>query len=1100
MKIVRLLSIISIVVTFSTHVATAQDRILLRGKVTDKNHAGEPLVGVSVMETDRDNRIITGVQTDMNGNYSITVRSVANKLVFTYIGYKTQVIPVSNADAAVINVLLEEDAMVLGEVVISAKKKVAIGSLNIDDKDMTFAYSKVDARDLESLPVSSIDQALQGRMSGVDIVANSGNPGAGMSIRIRGTSSINNSADPLIVVNGIPYETTISSDFDFSTADEESYSQLLNISPSDIQEITVLKDASATAMYGSRGANGVLMITTKRGIQGPPRLSYSFKGSVSVPRNTIPTLNGDQYSTLILESFANAGTPMDFSNYPEFANDPLNPHYFYNYGQNTNWVDAMLRNSFKQEHNFALSGGGERATYRVSVGYLNEDGNIINNNYNRFTTTLNLNYNISDRMTVIAEVSYVHGERKNAYMTDVLRAAYTKMPNQSIYQYDENGVRTPNYFSPSETPQGNFNSADLTKNEKGVYNPVAMAYESNRYSIDDRVRPVFTLQYNILPKLLQYNGSVAFDITGKKNKGDLPQIATGRPWTENVVNRVQDSYEETFVIQVFNTLSYMPQLSENVKLNTFFKFNTTDKRYNTFSITSSNTASIYLADPSNPSRPISVGSGVTQERQLQATLFAGVDFYERYLISGVLSMDGNSRFGPGYRYGVFPSLSGRWRISGEPYLRDLRFLNDFSLKAGYGMSGRAPDRNYLYHNRYNTYNLPYLGELGMYPSGMQLDNLRWEKSGEFNFGVIFTAFSNKLDIDFNWYRKTTDDLMFGGVAIPNTSGVGSIYMNVGTMTNNGWELSINTTPVRTKNLQVDFRFNFSRNQNMITKLSENVPLSVVPTAENGKYMARIQAGNPLGSFYGYRYEGVYLNEDQTIARDKSGNKIYTYTSSQPDPIPVQMRFWYPTNGYVFEPGDAKYGDINYDGNIDYKDIVYLGDANPLLLGGFGPFIRYKSWSLDAYFYFRYGFEIVNRTKMTMENMYGFDNQSTAVLRRWRQPYEDPSKAPADLLPRALYNRGYNWLASDRYVEDGSFLKFKSINLRYTFDKNLIKKLGISDLNLNFTVYNLYTWTRYTGMNPEVSVRIKAGDIYSIGYDDSKSPDNMDFMFGVNVTF
>jgi hypothetical protein len=319
------------------------------------------------------------------------------------------------------------------------------------------------------------------------------------------------------------------------------------------------------------------------------------------------------------------------------------------------------------------------------------------------------------------------------------------------------------------------------------------------------------------------------------------------------------------------------------------------------------------------------------------------------------------------------------------------------------------------------------------------------------------------------------------------------------MDNDGWEFSAFTTPVRTSAWQVDFRVQLSQNQNMIRSLSDNVPLEITPTAENGKFMARIQEGNPLGSFYGYRYEGVYLNSDQTIARDANGDKIYTY-NDRGEALPVQMQFWYPSNGYLFEAGDAKYSDINHDGNINYMDIVYLGDANPSLLGGFGPTVKYKNWSLDAYFYFRYGFEIVNSTKMNMEKMYDFSNQSTAVLRRWTHSYDNVDEAPSDIMPRALYRKGYNWLGSDRYVEDGSFLKFKSVTLRYSFGKDFVKKIGLSDLNLNLTVYNLYTWTRYTGMNPEVSVRNVSKSIYSIGYDESKAPSNMDFMFGVNATF
>jgi TonB-linked SusC/RagA family outer membrane protein len=1078
--------------------ALAQDKILIRGKVTDKGGKGEPLVGVSVAEKDKDNRIVGGTQTDMNGNFSITVRNVTGQsLVFSYMGYLSQTVEIGNR--AVINVQLAETSVDIDEVVISAKKKVAIGSLNIDERDMTYAYSKLDTKDIDALPVTSIDQALQGRLAGVDIVANSGQPGSGMSIRIRGTASINNSADPLIVVNGLPYEANISSDFDFATADEESYSQLLNISPSDIQEITVLKDAASTAMYGSKGANGVLMIRTKQGTIGKPRLSYNFKSTISVPRDAIPTLNGDQYTTLIREAAMNAGTPLNLTTYPEFARDPNNPYYYYNYGQNTDWVGEIQKVAFKHEHNFALSGGGEKAVYRISANFLNEDGNIINTNYNRFTTTLNLTYNISDRIRVVADMSYVHGESKNAFMNDILGTTYTKMPNQSVYEYTVAGERTPNYFSPSETPQGNFTSANLSTNKGGIYNPVAMAYESNRYSISDRVRPNFTMQYRIFPEVLEYTGTVGFDIGSNKNKGSLPQVATGRPWTENTVNRVQDSDDETFIVQVYNTLSFTPKISEWAKLTTFVKLNTTDRQTEAFSSLASNTASIYLTDPSNPSRLISPNSGRSQERQLQATMFVGWSFFDRYIIDGVATVDGNSRFGAGYRYGLFPSISGRWRISGEPYVRDLTFLNDLSLRVSYGQSGKVPDKNYLFYNRYYTYGYTYADELGVYSSSMELTNLRWEKTRELNLGFNFIAFNNRVNIDFEWYRKRTNDLMFPDVGIPSTSGVSKIYMNVGSMDNDGWEVSLFTTPVKTGRWQLDFRVQLSRNQNMIRSLSDNVPLSVTPTAENGKFMARIQEGNPLGSFYGYRYEGVYLNEDQTIARDANGNKIYTYNATG-ERMPVQMQFWYPTNGYIFEAGDARYGDINYDGNINYMDIVYLGNANPLLLGGFGPTLKYRGWSVDAYFYFRYGFDIVNSTKMNMEKMSDFNNQSTATLRRWTYPYDNPDEAPSDLLPRALYNKGYNWLGSDRYVEDGSFLKFKSLTLRYTFDKGLVRKIGLSDLNLNFTVYNLFTWTNYTGMNPEVSIRNVSKDIYSIGYDESRAPSNMDFMLGVNLTF
>ena len=270
-----------------------------------------------------------------------------------------------------------------------------------------------------------------------------------------------------------------------------------------------------------------------------------------------------------------------------------------------------------------------------------------------------------------------------------------------------------------------------------------------------------------------------------------------------------------------------------------------------------------------------------------------------------------------------------------------------------------------------------------------------------------------------------------------------------------------------------------------------------PVATNGAYLTKIQVGNPLGSFYGYKYEGVYLNSEQTIARDKTGRPIYTY-DDQGNKEAVRMKFWYPSVGYEFQPGDAKYADINHDGNINAQDLVYLGDVNPLLTGGFGPTIRFrKSISVNAYFYFRYGFEVINQTRMDMENMYGFNNQSKAVLKRWRHEYADASTAPTDLLPRALMSKGYNYLGSDRFVEDGSFLRFKSLTVNYNFDKKVVSKLGMNDLKFWVTMQNIYIWTNYSGMDPEVSMR---SGISGLGYDTSRSGRPQEYSMGLSVTF
>ena len=1073
----------------------AQEKVLIRGKVTSSTDK-EALIGVSVVEVDKDNRTVMGTQTDLDGNYSLRVTvGTDHKLVFSYIGFKNKTINISAQRE--VNCVLDEDTHSLGEVTVVAQRKVSTGFMNVAERDMTFAYSKIDASEVEGLPVASIDEALQGRMAGVDIVANSGEPGAGMSIRVRGISSINANADPLIVVDGIPYETSISGDFDFATADENSYSQLLNISPSDIEEITVLKDAASCALYGNKGANGVLLINTKRGTVGTPRVSYSFKGSMTKMGDPIPTLNGDQYTAMIQEAFQNSGTPINLTNYPEFARDPNNPYYYHNYGQNTDWVDAITQTGYMQDHNISVSGGGQKALYRMSLGYYDQKGNVIGQGYNRFSLSFNLNYLISERLRVMADVTYTHGKTKKNYMEDLLESAYTKMPNQSIYEYTDSGEQTSNYFSPESTPQGSFTSADLDKYKKGVYNPVAMANEGSGSIVSDRIRPRFQLQYNILDGLI-YRGDVAFDITSEKTKRFLPQIATGRPWTENTVNRASDNDSEMFLVTTLNTLTYTPNLGKDHVLMLGGRLQTTDKQSERYYIVTSNTASTILTDPSTESRIISAVTERPQERNVSVSGQAQYSLMDRYLLNLVLRCDGDSKFSRNHRSGYFPSISARWRMSSEPFMKNLTFIDDFSLRASYGKNGNAPGKNYQYQSKYNSYAYTYLGQQGIYISNMEMEDLRWEKKSELNLGANLIMFDDRINMDFNWYKNRTEDLYFEGVGISTTSGYSSVPMNVGTVDNEGWEFSLFSTPYRDKNWTVTFRMNLAHSANIIRSLSDNISLSSTPTAENGKYLSRIQEGNPIGSFYGYRYKGVYLNESQTIAKDKSGNPIYTYENGVR--TPVKMKFWYPTNGYEFQAGDAMYEDINNDGNINYQDIVYLGDANPSLTGGFGPSVKFKNWSLDAYFYFRYGSDIVNSTKMSMESMYGFENQSTATLKRWRYAYENEADAPDDLLPRALYRAGYNWLGSDRYVEDGSFLRWQSLTLRYNFDRKLIQKLGLSALSVSGTLYNLYVWTNYTGMDPEVSFKSLSKDIYQIGYDESKAPRAKTFTLGLNLTF
>ena len=1093
MKNYRFFSIVLLVLMALQPVFAQSNKVLVKGVVLD-SYDNSPLPFVNIMEMDADNRFVSGTQTDMNGGFSLYVSSKAGtKLVFTFIGFQKQVVPVENKKE--LRIVMREESKMLADATITASRVVNDGMMNVKERNMTVAYSKIETKELEELQVASIDDALQGRIAGVDIVATSGEPGAGMSIRIRGTTSINASSDPLIVVDGIPYETTIDADFDFATADEEEYAALLNVSPADIEEIVVLKDAAATAIWGSQGANGVLQIKTKRGTVGAPKITYTFKGTGVFPQESIPTLNGDQYTTLIMEAkqntaeagIANVMTPLTF---PEFYYDPKNPYYYYNYGQNTDWASLVQKNGFTQDHNISLSGGGEKARYRMSLGYLDQDGTVIGQEYKRITARMNLDYNVSDKIKVLTDIAYTYGDNDRNYTTTVLSSSYTKMPNMSLYEWTVDGQQTPTYFSPEETPQGSWSS---------VYNPVAMAKNGIQKLVSERIVPKLTMQYYIVPSQLTYQVDLAFDINNTKTNKFLPQIATGRPMYETSVNQAYDSDSKSFTVQTYNKLIYTPQLGEDHDLTAMLALNTRDARSESMNITTANSASTALTDPSIASRltgnnALGIASSSSQTRSMAAMISLNYAWKDRYIFGTTLREEGNSKFGANYRYGLFPSVSGRWRISSEEFMGNWEFLDDMSLRASYGVNGNAVSGNYLAYSMYNTYDYQYMGKTGVSASNMELQNLRWEKVHQYNGGFKFAAFKNRINIDFDIYRKRTEDLYFKNVTIPSTSGYSSISMNVGTMDNQGWELSVLTTPLRTKKWTVEFNVNVARSVNIIRELSPYIATESGVSTSNGNYLSVVQIGQPLGSFYGYRYAGVYLNEDETIARDASGNKIYDV-----DGNPVYMRFGYPTIDYQFQAGDAKYEDINHDGNINYLDIVYLGDANPLFTGGFGPTIRYnKQWTLSSYFYFRVGNEIVNRTKMDMESMYNMNNQSTSVLRRWRHSYDSAEEAPADLLPRALYGYGYNWLGSDRYVEDGSFLRWKSLTLSYSFNKEKLKAIGLRDLKIHLTAQNLFVWTKYTGMDPEVS--IGGSNIYLVGYDRTRAPKAKDVSLGMTIGF
>lgn len=1080
--------------------------VSVTGKVTDKK-TKEALHGVSVSEVDADGRIVKGVFTDIEGNFILKNVNHGNKISVSYVGYKTNNAisidvrstpgkapsekSVTRLTVLSINFQMEESTTELGEAVVVSSRRSDNGLNQIAERDLTTSVARINAKDLEEMQVASIDQALQGRLSGVDITATSGDPGAAMNIRIRGVSSINSTGNPLIVVDGMPYETEIPGDFNFGTADEQGYAQLLNISPADIKDITVLKDAAATSVWGSRAANGVLVITTKRGVMGKPSITYTFKGSVFLAPEAIPLLSGDQYSTMIPEAYMNRlGVPLT-SAQREFNYDPNDPYWYHNYSNNTNWIDEISRTGSLMDHTISMTGGGEKAKYFASVGYFNQTGITLGTSLKRINSRINLDYTISERIKIFTSIAFTHTDQSRNYLGSnsnsegtIRGVAYLKMPNMSVFEYDELGNLSPNYFSPASNVQGSFSR---------IYNPVAMASQAKYTILGERIVPRFQMEYSIIKGVLRSTFDVQFDINNTRNNSFLPQIATGRPNTETVVNRAYNGDIDVFSVTTRTSLNYTPRIENiNHSFMSFFNLFTSDAVAVNQEVVTSNTASSLLVDPAAPSRTqsqdLAAVSRESRTRSVGAVISAQYGFKDKYLINLSLRGDGNSRFGANNRYGLFPGASIRWRISEEKPFKNITWLDDLSFRASYAQSGNAPKYDYLFYNTYNTFSWSYQGQSAVYPSSMELKNLRWETIHGMNAGFNVSLFGGRIRADLDVYRNRTKNLFFYDLQLPSSTGFPNVDMNVGTMDNRGWEVAIWTQPIKTKKWTVGFDFNFSHNENIIREISEFYAASRGNMGANGEYLRLLQVNAPFGSFYGYKFAGVYKDRDATIAKGAGGKPIVG-----PNGQIIYMRFNYPAVDYIFQPGDAMYEDINKDGNINYMDVVYLGNSNPKLTGGFGPSVTWNNkLKISAFFSFRYDFDVINNTKLTTTRMALFDNQSTAVLRRWRK------EGDVTDIPRGIIGGGYNWLGSDRYVEDASYLRFRTLTARYTFDQKIVNRLKLKTLSAYLTAENLVTFTKYTGQDPEVSA--SGADPFRLATDNSMTPPSRIFTIGLVVGF
>jgi len=466
---------------------------------------------------------------------------------------------------------------------------------------------------------------------------------------------------------------------------------------------------------------------------------------------------------------------------------------------------------------------------------------------------------------------------------------------------------------------------------------------------------------------------------------------------------------------------------------------------------------------------------------------ASYKLYDKYIFTLGTKYEGNSKYSADSRWGLFPTVSAAWRINKENFLKEVTFIDDLKIRGSWGQTGNSPDKQYLYFNTYGAgSDISYLDMQGVKPNGIELNRLKWETIDQLNAGLSFYGLDNRLQIEFDYYQKKTFDLYLENSGIPTTAGFPSFNQNNGELENRGMEFLIDYTVIKKKDFQLNFSINLSNNKNVVIDLPDNYSLKYGNMLENGQYKISIKPGEPMGGFFGYNYLGVYKNDADAIVRDKDGEPIYGLNKE----VPLNMIMG-GTSAYVFEGGDAKYEDVNSDGKIDELDLVYLGDLNPKLMGGFSNRIQYKGFVVNTFFYFKVGQKIINQTRMNTENMYGFDNQSRATNWRWRRDGDITD------MPRAIYDRGFNWLGSSRFVEDGSYLRLKTLSLSYNFNESFAQKLKFKDLKVYATAYNLYTWTKYSGQDPDVAPPSKPDKLPK---DESRTPPSGKILIGVNITF
>ncbi|WP_242157114.1 SusC/RagA family TonB-linked outer membrane protein [Aestuariivivens sediminis] len=1016
-------------------------QVEVSGVVRD-NETGDPLLGATVLIKGTSN----GTITDLDGAFNLSVENQNAMLVISYTGYKTMEVKAGTN----LQINLNVDIGKLDEVVI-------IGYGTQKRSDLTGSLAGVKSETLMESQTTDVFSAMQGRMAGVQISSDSGQPGGGIELTVRGQTSINASSSPLFVIDGVQIDVNYD-EVATTGSSQARINPLTGINPADIESIEVLKDASATAIYGSRGANGVIIVTTKRGSDGRLNVDYTYNLGASNAIRKMPMLSAQEYIVYQEERGNTQFLNQDTDNDGVFET-PRN----FNELQSYDWQDEALRLAITQQHQVSIRGGNKTTNFSAGLGVLDQDGIIVNNDYDQYNLRLRINSDASDRLSL--------GFSSNASYSVLGGVANSGGPTsftgvtQQILMANPWDIRT--------------DDVDVT--DDAFISPLALIKDTDKTTSIFRIFSSMNLDYKISDDL-KYTAVTGGNISHSKVK---EFYSSETSWGRLQNGRARVKEVNTYSYNHSSQLHFNKTLGSDHRIDAMAAFEIYHYNFEDFEneVTGFENQTTGV---NNISIGTSVSNYTTQRWNTNRLSYLGrVNYalFDRYLFTASIRADGSDKFGEGNRWGYFPSGAIGWKVSDEAFMKNITPISNLKLRLSYGETGneRIPAYTYLAQLDPTFYASNDNLIFGLAPSSIPNPDLKWETTNQYNAGMDLGLFGGSLTLSADLYKKITEDLLLNA-PIPSQSGFNSQWQNIGRIDNEGLELQITSFNISKNNFSWRTDFNISFNRNEVKDLGG---ASAIPVGTGGGWqnsVGRVIVGEPIGTMFGLEFDGIYQIDD------------FTWDNNSDPSIPHDDRTYVLKEGLpVYTgtalPGRMKYEDVNGDGFINDDDRKVIGDSNPDHFGGINNTFTYKNWDLSVFFQWSYGNDIYNATKVRLNGVQPWMNIDQAYFENHWTPENPNNSYPA-------YGAIDQQIASSYYVEDGSYLRLRTVSIGYKLPKEITDKLGINSLKFNLIGNNLATWTNYTGWDPEVNFN----NPLLTGFDRIAYPRARNFTFSLTATF